>query len=240
MRIFLFTILFLISSTLFSQSFTPEKYIERYAALAQKEMEIYKIPASITLAQGILESGAGGSFLAQKANNHFGVKCGGNWKGKTFKKNDDKRKECFRKYDDVEDSFRDHSEFISKSSRYAFLFEYNIQDYESWAKGLKKAGYATNPKYPKLLIDLIEKYDLSQYDGKVKATVIKSPKPKKKKSKKVKKTPTSTDASKVYIVKKGDTLYSIAKKHKSTVAEIQQANNKKGTSLSIGEQLLIP
>lgn len=148
---------------------STEEYIETYREVAIKKMGEYGIPASITLAQGILESGSGNSGLARKANNHFGIKCHNDWNGKTFHMDDDAKNECFRKYKDPSDSYRDHSIFLTKRDRYAFLFDYDVTDYKSWAKGLKKAGYATNPKYPQLLISLIEKYDLAQYDtGKTK------------------------------------------------------------------------
>ncbi len=143
---------------------TTEEYIEKYKDIAIKKMKEYGIPASITLAQGILESGSGNSKLAQKANNHFGIKCHKEWKGKTFYMDDDEEHECFRKYSKAEDSYRDHSLFLTQRGRYSFLFDYDITDYKKWAYGLKKAGYATNPKYPQLLIGLIERYDLAQYD----------------------------------------------------------------------------
>lgn len=148
----------------FSQSITVEQYIARYKDIAIREMKIYKIPASITLAQGIHESANGNSTLAQKAYNHFGIKCQDNWTGETYFKSDDKEDECFRKYRSAEESYRDHSEFIKARTRYAFLFELNSDDYEGWAKGLKIAGYATNPKYPELLINTIEKYKLNEFD----------------------------------------------------------------------------
>ena len=141
-----------------------EEYIEKYKHVAIREMKLYGIPASITLAQGILESGAGKSTLATKANNHFGIKCHTEWEGKRVYHDDDKKNECFRKYKDPDESFRDHSLFLKNRSRYAFLFEESPTDYKAWAKGLKKAGYATNPKYPDLLIGLIERYQLHQYD----------------------------------------------------------------------------
>ena len=141
-----------------------EAYIEKYSQMSVDEMNMYNIPASITLAQGILESGNGESRLAVDGKNHFGIKCHSNWNGKTIIEDDDEKGECFRKYDRVSDSYRDHSLFLNERGRYAFLFEYNKTDYKKWAKGLKKAGYATNPKYPTLLIDLIEKYDLSRFD----------------------------------------------------------------------------
>jgi len=157
-------ILFLFSSLLgFSQSKT-KSYILKYSSIAVLEMNIYNIPASITLAQGVLESGNGESRLAVDGKNHFGIKCHSNWRGKTIIEDDDEKGECFRKYSEVADSYRDHSLFLSERGRYSFLFTYKKSDYKKWAKGLKKAGYATNPNYPSLLIDLIEKYELYNYD----------------------------------------------------------------------------
>ena len=144
---------------------TTEEYIDTYKEVAIRKMKEYGIPASITLAQGILESGSGNSKLAEQANNHFGIKCHKDWTGKTFTMDDDEKNECFRKYKNAEDSYRDHSLFLTQRDRYAFLFDYDITDYESWAYGLKKAGYATNPKYPQLLINLIERYELYRFDG---------------------------------------------------------------------------
>ncbi len=138
-------------------------YIDTYKDLAMKKMREYKIPASITLAQGILESGCGTSRLAKYGNNHFGIKCHG-WKGDTLRVDDDALQECFRKYDQAEDSYNDHSLFLTSRSRYDNLFTLPILDYKAWAKGLKAAGYATNPKYPTILISLIERFDLAQYD----------------------------------------------------------------------------
>jgi len=142
-----------------------EGYIQKYNSIAVNEMDRYGIPASITLAQGILESGNGESRLAVEGKNHFGIKCHSNWNGKTIIEDDDEKGECFRKYSKVSDSYRDHSLFLTERGRYSFLFEYQKTDYKKWAKGLKKAGYATNPKYPTLLIDLIERYDLSRFDN---------------------------------------------------------------------------
>ena len=149
----------------FGQEISRKEYIEKYSSLAVKQMQQYKIPASITLAQGILESNNGNSRLATKANNHFGIKCHG-WKGKKIFADDDKKNECFRNYKNVLESFVDHSLFLNKYSRYEFLFDYKITDYKSWAKGLKKAGYATNNKYPELLIKIIEENKLYQFDSK--------------------------------------------------------------------------
>jgi hypothetical protein len=147
-----------------AQRITPEEYIQTYKDIAMREMRDHKIPASITLAQGLLESGAGNSALAREAKNHFGIKCHKGWTGKTYTMDDDEKDECFRKYSNAEESFRDHSEFLCGRSRYAALFDLDITDYEGWAKGLKAAGYATNPKYAQLLIDRIELYDLAKYD----------------------------------------------------------------------------
>ncbi|MBR0538769.1 MAG: glucosaminidase domain-containing protein [Bacteroidales bacterium] len=154
----------LLPLSLFAQRITPEEYIQTYKDIAIREMKTHKIPASITLAQGILESGAGNSALAREAKNHFGIKCHKGWEGDTYYMDDDEKNERFRKYDNVEESFRDHSEFLCGRTRYAALFELDITDYEGWAKGLKAAGYATNPKYAQLLIDRINLYDLAQYD----------------------------------------------------------------------------
>jgi flagellum-specific peptidoglycan hydrolase FlgJ len=144
---------------------TTEQYIQQYKDVAIAEMKRSRIPASITLAQGILESGNGNSRLATEANNHFGIKCKKEWTGRTLYEDDDAPQECFRAYPTAEDSYRDHSDFLMKSSRYAFLFDLTPTDYKGWAEGLKKAGYATNPNYPQLLINFIEKHNLQQYDG---------------------------------------------------------------------------
>ena len=142
---------------------TRSQYIDEWKDEAVRQMELYGIPASITLAQGILESADGNSALAKYANNHFGIKCH-NWGGEGFYADDDKPDECFRKYESAEQSYVDHSEFLSGRSRYAFLFDLKTTDYKGWARGLKKAGYATNPKYPDLLIRLIEDHQLAKYD----------------------------------------------------------------------------
>ena len=163
MKKYLFFLFLFFSLLGFSQSKT-ESYISKYSSVAVVEMNKYSIPASITLAQGILESGNGESRLAVDGKNHFGIKCHSNWNGKTIIVDDDEKGECFRKYSNVAESYRDHSLFLSERGRYSFLFEYKKSDYKKWAKGLKKAGYATNPKYASLLIDLIEKYQLYNYD----------------------------------------------------------------------------
>jgi len=149
---------------LHAQKNTAEDYIRLYKEAAIENMKLKKVPASITLAQGMLESGNGNSELATKANNHFGIKCHNDWKGETFYKDDDKPNECFRKYKSVLDSYKDHADFLSSRDRYKGLFELEITDYKGWARGLKAAGYATNPNYAEQLISLIERYKLYEFD----------------------------------------------------------------------------
>ena len=141
-----------------------EDYILKFAPIAVKKMHEHNIPASITLAQGILESGSGRSSLAIRSNNHFGIKCHKGWQGKSVTHDDDEKGECFRKYKHPESSYEDHSQFLLTRQRYASLFRLRHTDYKGWAYGLKKAGYATDKKYPQKLIDLIHKHDLTKYD----------------------------------------------------------------------------
>lgn len=143
-----------------------EDYIDRYSDLAITHMRLYEIPASITLAQGILESGAGMSDLARRSNNHFGIKCHNGWRGDVVKADDDLPNECFRKYDRVEDSYQDHSEYLVNGSRYSPLFALSITDYKGWARGLQKFGYATDKAYANKLIKIIEDYELYRFDDK--------------------------------------------------------------------------
>jgi LysM repeat protein len=161
-----------------SNKISRQQYIDTWSEEAVKQMKKYGIPASITLAQGILESADGNSMLARKGNNHFGIKCHG-WSGPGIYKDDDAKNECFRKYKNAHESYEDHSVFLLKP-RYAFLFEYKTTDYKAWAHGLKKAGYATNPKYPELLIKIIEENNLQRFDTeqKGKKPVAEQPKPK--------------------------------------------------------------
>lgn len=166
-RIFLPAILSVFMLTARGQSdkkITREEYVAMYKDIAIQEMVEFKIPASITLAQGILESGSGNSRLAREANNHFGIKCHKGWEGEYIRMTDDAPNECFRKYNSPYDSYKDHSFFLSQRGRYSFLFDLEITDYKGWAHGLKKAGYATNPRYGELLINIIEDLKLYQYD----------------------------------------------------------------------------
>ena len=200
-------------------------YVALYAPIAQKEMKSYGIPASITLAQGILESGMGYGRLAVEGNNHFGIKCHKGWNGKRIYHDDDEKGECFRVYTKVENSFRDHSLFLKDRSRYAFLFDIKTSQYKAWAKGLKKAGYATDPKYPDKLISLIERFDLTRFDKKYRMLE----KPKKK-----------TVIQRVHTVKKGDTLYSVSKQYNVTVERIIELNKIQNQTIYLGQSLNIP
>jgi len=207
--------------------YTVEDYIRDFAAIAMEEMRLYDVPASITLAQGILESGGGKGNLTMRANNHFGIKCH-DWKGGRVYHDDDRRGECFRKYKDARYSYRDHSLFLTERKRYAELFELDKDDFKAWARGLRKAGYATDRRYPDKLISLIERYELYRFD----ADVLKQPSPS------YTSTPESPE-SVTYKVKKGDTLYGIAKKHNTTVEDLQRFNNLRDTNLAVGQMLII-
>ncbi|WP_299056432.1 glucosaminidase domain-containing protein [uncultured Polaribacter sp.] len=208
-------------------------YIETYASIAVEEMHSSNIPASITLAQGILESGSGRSELASKSNNHFGIKCHSGWSGKKVYHDDDKAGECFRKYEYVATSYKDHSEFLTKRKRYSFLFNYDKRDYKSWAKGLKKAGYATDKKYPNKLITIIENYNLYEFDTLKRDAEFDFKESSKDSVKEV------TSKLESYTVVKGDTLYSIARKFNTTVNILKDLNDLIDTNLAIGQQLQI-
>ena len=195
-------------------------YVHKYKAIAQYEMQKSGVPASITLAQGILESGAGNGDLTKRANNHFGIKCH-NWTGEKVYHDDDKKGECFRKYSHPSESFKDHSIFLTSRGRYASLFQLNKKDYKGWAKGLRKAGYATDPKYPSKLISLIERYQLNTYDEverSINTTVVTTPNQ--------------------YAIQKGDTLYSVAKKFDLSITDLMNLNSLTSSVLNIGQQLI--
>jgi hypothetical protein len=162
--LFFLLMLFVLRQAHTQSEITRSEYIQAYKDIAIQEMIEYNIPASITLAQGILESGSGNSRLAREANNHFGIKCHKGWEGEFIRVTDDAPNECFRKYKNPYESYRDHSFFLSQRGRYLFLFDLKITDYKGWARGLKKAGYATNPKYANLLIKIIEENQLYKYD----------------------------------------------------------------------------
>lgn len=204
-------------------------YIEQYKNVAMESMATYGIPASIKLAQAILESGSGKGTLARSANNHFGIKCQTLWSGEVVYHNDDAPNECFRKYDSAIESFHDHSLFLTSRAHYKSLFELDKNDYRAWAFGLKKAGYATDPNYPNKLISLIERYELYKYDAMVlgkdysqKGTTYTYQKP---------------SIPNMYEVKTGDTLYRISQMYQISVEEIQRLNKLSGTTISVGQIL---
>lgn len=204
-------------------------YIDNYKTVAQANMKKYGIPASIILGQAILESGSGTGILCVQANNHFGIKCHKDWLGSSVRYDDDSADECFRKYDNPIDSFRDHSLFLTGRTWYSALFKLKKTDYKAWAKGLKDAGYATDTQYPNKLIALIERYQLFKYDveglGKLAGT----------------KNENLTILSEYdrYVVTKGDTLYSISKKYNISIEDLKKRNNLFDNAISIGQSILI-
>ena len=204
-------------------------YIETYKDVAQSNMKKYGIPASIILGQAILESGAGTAILSEQANNHFGIKCHKDWLGESVKYDDDAIAECFRKYFNASDSFRDHALFLTAGSRYSSLFKLEKTDYMAWAKGLKAAGYATDVQYPTKLIGIIERFQLYKYDG---VDIDKTISIEKNNS-------IATGETERYVVAKGDTLYSISKKYNIPVEELKKQNNIFDNAISIGQSIII-
>lgn len=240
------------TSNISTTSSSVHDYINQFKDVAKNNMKEYKIPASITLAQGILESGAGKGRLCLEANNHFGIKCHTGWTGPSITHDDDALQECFRKYADPADSYRDHSKFLTSRSRYNDLFTLDILDYKGWAQGLKNAGYATDPKYPSKLIGIIERYQLFLFDHEVVAPEQKNEVKQEgftnnqveeiveEKAVEVVTNPTlTTNDDSVYVVQKGDTLYSLSKRFNTTVEKIKELNNLKDNSLSIGQEIKI-
>ena len=209
-----------------------EEYIKKYRELAVEEMKKYHIPASITLAQGLLESGAGQSTLARKSNNHFGIKCGSDWRGKTVSHDDDARGECFRAYKHPKQSYEDHSKFLVGRPRYASLFKLKITDYKGWARGLKKAGYATNPRYAEQLIGIIELYDLYKYDTKGGLKWMKeNPNPHQ---------PYIANGLVYVVVRSGDSWKGISKEFDISQKKLRKYNDLyKGYALQVGDILYL-
>ncbi|MFV8466861.1 glucosaminidase domain-containing protein [Flavobacterium sp. LB1P62] len=214
-------------------------YISQFKEIAMGNMKSFGIPASIILAQGILESGAGVGDLAISANNHFGIKCHEGWTGESVRHDDDSDQECFRKYNNPSESFKDHAIFLTGRSRYSKLFALPKGDYKAWARGLRTAGYATDPRYPDKLISYIERYNLHQYDSQVldvnyvsnEKQLVEELTVETKKSK-------SQDVA-LYEVQKGDTFYSISKKFNLMVDELKRINNLSNNILSIGQKLIV-
>jgi flagellum-specific peptidoglycan hydrolase FlgJ len=209
-------------------------YVAQYNGVAMSNMKTYGIPASIILAQGILESGAGQSNLATNANNHFGIKCHNDWKGDKMYKDDDSANECFRKYNQASESYRDHAMVLTGKTRYASLFKLPKGDYKAWAKGLREAGYATDPKYPEKLINYIETYNLHEYDNKVLGK-----KNNDKETKVLIQDDFGSEQTNLYEIQKGDTFYSVSKKFNLTVEELKKKNNLSENTLSIGQKLIV-
>jgi LysM repeat protein len=226
-----------------NEKITAEQYIAKYKNNAIIEMERYNIPASITLAQAMLESGNGNSELAIKANNHFGIKCHTSWKGETFIKDDDKKDECFRKYESVLNSYNDHSAFLASSSRYAFLFKLDRTDYKSWAKGLKQAGYATNPKYDEILIRVIENHELYKFDSHAQYANTSKPNSPKTEVKTIspdKRAVLQMGIRKYIIIEPGDDIDKIAKETDKDVWQLNKYNDlEKGEKLVAGQKLFL-
>jgi LysM repeat protein len=228
-----FSVGFLYSNT--EKRYSQVEYVSMWKEVAVKQMLEYKIPASITLAQGILESASGNSMLARLGNNHFGIKCS-DWDGPTIYKDDDQKNECFRKYQNAEESFKDHSNFLTTRSRYSELFNLKTNDYKSWAHGLKKSGYATNPKYADLLIELIEKLKLYELDIEVLPSnqfPTQQLSVKKEKVKDFGLQPTSKKREvlmhenkvKYIVAKKGDTFYKISKEFEMSLWQLHKYND---------------
>lgn len=203
---------------------TTLDYIEQFKDAAMRDMRNYNIPASIKLAQGILESSSGNSQLTKRSNNHFGIKCHKGWEGDKTYHDDDEKGECFRVYKDPANSYKDHSLFLTGRSRYSNLFKIKQGDYVKWAKGLSKAGYATDRRYPAKLIAIIEKYDLHKYDTEVLGKSFEYPK--------------NYDL-KNHIVTKGDTLYSLSRKYGLTVADLKKINSLDSNTISVGQILIV-
>lgn len=239
------------TSNISTTSSAVHDYINQFKDVAKNNMKEYKIPASITLAQGILESGAGKGRLCLEANNHFGIKCHTGWTGPSITHDDDALQECFRKYADPADSYRDHSKFLTSRSRYNDLFTLDIMDYKGWAQGLKNAGYATDPKYPSKLIGIIERYQLFLFDHEVVAPEQKNEVKQEEFTNQVEEiveenavevvtNPTlTTNDDSIYVIQKGDTLYSLSKRFNTTVEKLKELNSLKDNSLSIGQEIKI-
>jgi flagellum-specific peptidoglycan hydrolase FlgJ len=201
-------------------------YIDNFKEIAKNNMNQYGIPSSIILAQGILESGAGTGPLSALANNHFGIKCHKDWTGPSVSYDDDAAQECFRKYAEAKESYADHATFLVNRTWYADLFKLEKNDYKSWSKGLKAAGYATDPKYAEKLIGIIERYQLNRFDDEVlgiKSDLV---------------TNTSQNSN-LYQVSPGDTLYSISKKFNLSVDELKQKNNLSDNAISVGQSIIV-
>ena len=247
LKLFILALTVFVCQFSFAQSSAVvRQYIERFKDIAIAEMQRTGVPAAITLAQGIHETGAGQSDLVIASNNHFGIKCKSDWKGESVSHDDDAKGECFRKYNDPVDSYKDHSDFLKNRPYYAALFKLDPVDYEAWAYGLKKAGYATNPKYPQILIKLIKDYNLQEY------TMIGLAKMQNKTEGGAVFTSNSSNNALatenvqtaaityiVHVVQTKETAYSIARKYEVSVDDLLRWNNLATAELKVGQELRI-
>ena len=211
------------------------EYIEKYKEIAKQDMLQYGIPASITLGQGILESGAGTGPLSIQANNHFGIKCHKEWTGPSINYDDDAAQECFRKYNEPKESYKDHSLFLTSRDRYSSLFQLQKDDYKAWAKGLKDAGYATDAAYPTKLVGLIERYQLQKLDAEVLGKNFNIPSLNSFEKNSV----ANMSNSDLHQVIKGDTLYSISKRYNISIEDLKRKNNISDSGIAIGQNLIV-
>jgi uncharacterized FlgJ-related protein len=233
LNILLVTLAFTLCRLNANVELSKQEYRLKFEQIALNHQIEYNIPASITLAQGILESNSGNSVLAKKANNHFGIKCHANWNGDKIYMDDDAANECFRSYESAEESYRDHSDFLKNGKRYQFLFSYSVDDFKNWAYGLKKAGYATNPEYAELLIKIIEELNLYKLSDNYKP-IVSSNIPILSNDLQIQ--IHSNDVNFI-VVKTGDSFYQIARKAGLTLRQLRKYNDfdKKNETLKVGD-----
>ena len=256
----LFILVACVSLSVCAQQLTPKQYVEKYKDLAIREMKRMGVPAAVTLAQGLLETENGNSDLVKKSNNHFGIKCKSSWTSAAVTHDDDAIGECFRSYKDAEASYRDHSNYLRGSDRYGFLFTLNPTDYKGWARGLRKAGYATNPKYPEILIKNIEQYNLQQYSLEAGSDVPKIATPEENRAAAADEATTqnaqptsnsnvevsanlhsalqSINGHKCYVAKKGTSLLAIATAYEIDLSKLLEYNDLETDGILSADQLI--
>ena len=256
----LFILVACVSLSVCAQQLTPKQYVEKYKDLAIREMKRMGVPAAVTLAQGLLETENGNSDLVKKSNNHFGIKCKSSWTSAAVTHDDDAIGECFRSYKDAEASYRDHSNYLRGNDRYGFLFTLNPTDYKGWARGLRKAGYATNPKYPEILIKNIEQYNLQQYSLEAGSDVPKIATPEENRaaaadeastqnaqptsnsnvevSANLHSTLQSINGHKCYVAKKGTSLLAIATAYEIDLSKLLEYNDLETDGILSADQLI--
>ena len=256
----LFILVACVSLSVCAQQLTPKQYVEKYKDLAIREMKRMGVPAAVTLAQGLLETENGNSDLVKKSNNHFGIKCKSSWTSAAVTHDDDAIGECFRSYKDAEASYRDHSNYLRGNDRYGFLFTLNPTDYKGWARGLRKAGYATNPKYPEILIKNIEQYNLQQYSLEAGSDVPKIATPEENRAAAADEATTqnaqptsnsnvevsanlrsalqSINGHKCYVAKKGTSLLAIATAYEIDLSKLLEYNDLETDGILSADQLI--